>query len=79
MNALERIRANPVQLSVSRAMHIQSIPMCMSTLMERQYYGINIDIGEGTGNNYAYLVSDDKTHEAVIIDPAHPKECVYTY
>jgi hypothetical protein len=33
-----------------------------------------IDEGEGTGNNYAYLVSDDKTKESVIIDPAHPSE-----
>jgi len=32
--------------------------------------------GEGTGNNYAYLVSDDKTKEAVIIDPANPEEYV---
>jgi hydroxyacylglutathione hydrolase len=30
--------------------------------------------GEGTGNNYAYLVSDEKTKEAVIIDPANPPE-----
>jgi hydroxyacylglutathione hydrolase len=28
----------------------------------------------GTGNNYAYLVVDDKTKDAVIIDPAHPPE-----
>ena len=32
--------------------------------------------GEGAGNNYAYLVSDDKTKEAVIIDPANPPEYV---
>jgi len=30
--------------------------------------------GEGSGNNYAYLVSDDRTKEAVIIDPAHLPE-----
>lgn len=30
--------------------------------------------GEGKGNNYAYLVTDDKTKEAVIIDPANPPE-----
>jgi hydroxyacylglutathione hydrolase len=30
--------------------------------------------GEGTGNNYAYLVTDDKTKQAVIIDPANPSE-----
>ncbi|TKA63326.1 hypothetical protein B0A55_09488, partial [Friedmanniomyces simplex] len=29
---------------------------------------------EGTGNNYAYLVTDDKTKDAVIIDPANPPE-----
>lgn len=33
-------------------------------------------IGEGTGNNYAYLVSDEKTKDAVIIDPANPPEYV---
>jgi hydroxyacylglutathione hydrolase len=30
--------------------------------------------GEGTGNNYAYLVTDDGSKESVIIDPAHPPE-----
>ena len=39
--------------------------------------GTNKSIGEGSGNNYAYLVSDSKTKEAVIIDPAHPQEYVY--
>ena len=33
-------------------------------------------IGVGSGNNYAYLVVDDKSKDAVIIDPAHPEECV---
>jgi hydroxyacylglutathione hydrolase len=28
----------------------------------------------GTGNNYAYLVTDSKTKDAVIIDPANPPE-----
>lgn len=30
--------------------------------------------GEGSGNNYAYLVVDDKTKDATIIDPANPPE-----
>jgi hypothetical protein len=30
--------------------------------------------GEGTGNNYAYLVTDIKTKESTIIDPANPPE-----
>jgi hydroxyacylglutathione hydrolase len=33
-------------------------------------------IGTGTGDNYAYLVVDDKSKDAVIIDPANPDECV---
>lgn len=33
-----------------------------------------IDIGKGTGNNYAYLVVDEKSRDAVIIDPANPPE-----
>ncbi|RMZ87017.1 hypothetical protein DV736_g5754, partial [Chaetothyriales sp. CBS 134916] len=28
----------------------------------------------GSSNNYAYLVSDEKTHDAIIIDPANPPE-----
>ncbi|KAL5120012.1 Cytoplasmic glyoxalase II [Pleosporales sp. CAS-2024a] len=36
----------------------------------------SIPMWEGKGNNYAYLVSDDKTKEAVIIDPANPVEVI---
>ena len=37
---------------------------------------LNLIPGQGTGssNNYAYLVVDDKTKDAVIIDPANPPE-----
>ncbi|KAK3116710.1 Cytoplasmic glyoxalase II [Teratosphaeriaceae sp. CCFEE 6253] len=34
----------------------------------------SIPMWEGTGNNYAYLVTDEKTKDAVIIDPANPSE-----
>ncbi|OAQ85457.1 metallo-beta-lactamase superfamily domain-containing protein [Purpureocillium lilacinum] len=44
-------------LITARAMHIQSIPMCKRV---------------GSSNNYAYLVVDDKSKDAVIIDPANP-------
>jgi len=30
----------------------------------------------GTGNNYAYLISDESSKEAVIVDPAHPPEVI---
>lgn len=32
--------------------------------------------GVGSSNNYAYLVSDDESKDAVIIDPANPPEYV---
>ncbi|SPN98908.1 probable glyoxylase [Cephalotrichum gorgonifer] len=51
-------------------MHIRSIPMC-----EYLWAGAAQELrGKGTGNNYAYLVVDEKTKDAVIIDPAHPAE-----
>ncbi|ORY71687.1 beta-lactamase-like protein [Pseudomassariella vexata] len=34
----------------------------------------SIPMWVGSSNNYAYLVTDDKTKDAVIIDPAHPEE-----
>lgn len=33
-------------------------------------------IGTGSSNNYAYLVVDDKSKDAVIIDPANPPEYI---
>jgi hypothetical protein len=35
---------------------------------------IDSNTGVGSSNNYAYLVSDDETKDAVIIDPANPPE-----
>nr|POF21082.1 putative hydroxyacylglutathione hydrolase [Quercus suber] len=34
----------------------------------------SIPMWEGSGNNYAYLVTDEKSKDAVIIDPANPSE-----
>ena len=34
-------------------------------------------IGTGSSDNYAYLVVDDKSKDAVIIDPANPDELVF--
>lgn len=70
-----RMNADAKQPVSTRAMHIQSIPMCEFLNAGLQECAcINLFLGEGTGNNYAYLVSDDKTKEAVIIDPANPPE-----
>ncbi|KAJ5050677.1 uncharacterized protein L3040_002552 [Drepanopeziza brunnea f. sp. 'multigermtubi'] len=51
------LRSITTSLALTRAMHIQSIPMWT-----------------GHMDNYAYLVIDDKTKDAVIIDPANPDE-----
>lgn len=36
--------------------------------------GFAVLVGTGTSNNYAYLVADEKSKNAVIIDPANPPE-----
>jgi len=51
------LRTIATSLAVTRAMHIQSIPMWT-----------------GSSDNYAYLVVDEKSKDAVIIDPANPPE-----
>lgn len=33
-----------------------------------------VNAGVGSSNNYSYLVIDDKSKDAVIIDPANPPE-----
>ncbi|KNA96475.1 hydroxyacylglutathione hydrolase [Fusarium oxysporum f. sp. lycopersici 4287] len=41
----------------------------------------SIPMWEGSSNNYAYLVVDDKSKDAVIVDPANPPEyigCAYS-
>lgn len=64
------------QPATIRTMHIQSIPMCKSSYQERIESEPEANTIEGVGksDNYAYLVVDDKSKEAVIIDPAHPAE-----
>lgn len=42
----------------------------------RSFTNIAVVTGTGSNNNYAYLVKDDKTNDAVIIDPANPPEYV---
>lgn len=55
-------------------MHIQSIPMCKLNFLQKSDDPELIYIGEGTGNNYAYLITDDATKEATVVDPANPSE-----
>ena len=67
-------------------MHIQTIPMCKQVPFDSEseqfrairslLIDINNIVGTGTSNNYAYIVTDEPTKQSVIIDPAHPEECV---
>jgi glyoxylase-like metal-dependent hydrolase (beta-lactamase superfamily II) len=53
-------------------MHVHSIPMCeCSQHTPRSMLTV---AGTGKGNNYAYLVTDEPTKHAVVIDPANPPE-----
>ena len=47
----------------------QELAVRMQTVLIASEYA-----GTGSSNNYAYLVKDDKTNDAVIIDPANPPE-----
>lgn len=66
-------------------MHIQSIPMCkingwvITSLSHVYLTKLYLSLGTGSSNNYAYLVKDDKTNDAVIIDPANPPEYVWSH
>lgn len=66
-----------LQLAFARAMKIQSIPMCTYQYLEWlpfDFSEAHDHEGTGTSDNYAYLVIDDKSKDAVIIDPANPAE-----
>ncbi len=56
-------------------MHIQSIPMCMCAfLLTVTCPVLTVVTGTGSHDNYAYLLVDDQSKDAVIIDPANPEE-----
>ena len=49
-----------------------------SFAVTRAMHITSIPMWTGTSNNYAYLVKDDKSNDAVIIDPANPEEVTPT-
>ncbi|KAL8880649.1 MAG: hypothetical protein Q9198_001985 [Flavoplaca austrocitrina] len=62
-------------------MHIQSIPMCKRAQPEPPFIVLDrfldysyVPKGVGSSNNYAYLVTDESSKDAVIVDPANPSE-----
>ncbi|KIN04860.1 hypothetical protein OIDMADRAFT_157283 [Oidiodendron maius Zn] len=58
---------------VRRTPRAFTLPLTFSPL-HRAMHILSIPMWVGSGNNYAYLVVDDKSKDAVIIDPAHPEE-----
>ncbi|KAI1468436.1 hydroxyacylglutathione hydrolase [Daldinia caldariorum] len=61
-------RARP--LLATRRIGISTASLAFARKMHIQ----SIPMWTGTSDNYAYLLVDDKSKEAVIIDPAHPEE-----
>lgn len=51
-------------------METTSCPQTPQSVLTKSYPGV------GSSNNYAYLVVDDASKDAFIIDPAHPEEYV---
>jgi hydroxyacylglutathione hydrolase len=47
-----------------------------ASITKRKMHIQSIPMWTGTGNNYAYLVTDEPTKDSVIIDPANPPEVV---
>ncbi|RMZ79813.1 hypothetical protein DV737_g3235, partial [Chaetothyriales sp. CBS 132003] len=74
-------KAKVVDLAASQRL-LSEIPRTESSRLQGEWFKkssltlfpLGSGSGVGSSNNYAYLVSDEKTHDAVIIDPANPPE-----
>ncbi|KAJ4056162.1 Cytoplasmic glyoxalase II [Fusarium oxysporum] len=66
------------RLAISRPFPRQKIGFLSSALVAatRAMHIQSIPMWEGSSNNYAYLVVDDKSKDAVIVDPANPPEYI---
>ncbi|RFN45971.1 putative hydroxyacylglutathione hydrolase [Fusarium flagelliforme] len=63
------------RIAASRPFLKQKIGYLSSALVASRAMHIqSIPMWEGSSNNYAYLVVDDKSKDAVIVDPANPPE-----
>lgn len=56
---------------LKQALYVLQAPKSATS---RKMHIQSIPMWEGSGNNYAYLVVDEKSKDAVIIDPANPPE-----
>ncbi|RMD41955.1 hypothetical protein DV735_g3182, partial [Chaetothyriales sp. CBS 134920] len=69
-----RPRRRPSTDKLLRPILVSSPLPLRPTGPQRTMHIQSIPMWVGSSNNYAYLVSDDATHDAVIIDPANPPE-----
>ncbi|KAF3064157.1 putative hydroxyacylglutathione hydrolase C13B11.03c [Daldinia childiae] len=60
--------------SISEAVEIPTQMPSSQLAFTRKMQIQSIPMWTGTSDNYAYLLVDDKSKDAVIIDPAHPEE-----
>lgn len=64
----------PSMIANLRARSLSRQPIKSLRARIRAMHIQSIPMWTGSGNNYAYLVIDDKSKDAVIVDPAHPPE-----
>ncbi|KAH8891347.1 Metallo-hydrolase/oxidoreductase [Thozetella sp. PMI_491] len=62
----------PARAAITQKLKFLATPLVLARAMHIQ----SIPMWVGKGDNYAYLVVDDKSKDAVIIDPANPPEVV---
>lgn len=68
--AVQRIIGKPRHIIASRSV----VSRRGQPSSARKMHVLAIPMWVNKSDNYAYLVTDDKTKDAVIIDPAHPEE-----
>lgn len=73
---IKQIATSPWSRATTTVSYIKSANSELSRpkLHSRKMHIQSIPMWTGTADNYAYLVVDDKTRDAMVIDPAHPPE-----
>ncbi|KAI1191966.1 hydroxyacylglutathione hydrolase, partial [Nemania serpens] len=71
MNFFARAAVRPLALKTTK---FPSSSLSATLASSRAMHIQSIPMWAGTSDNYAYLVTDDKSKDAVIIDPANPDE-----
>lgn len=65
-------RAVPRPLSITKTLFVSSV-------QKRRMQIRSIPMRWGTGDNYAYVLTDDATKDSWVIDPAEAEEYVFCF